>query len=44
MPKFVDVEGLFGGMEKLAYKIEHSWFPFFHKMRVPFLFSKHFRK
>jgi hypothetical protein len=40
--RFLDVEGLFTEMEELAAKIEGSRFPFFHKLRVPGLFKKHF--
>jgi hypothetical protein len=39
-----DIEGLFRDMDALAATIERSRFKAFHKLRVPFLFSKHFRK
>jgi uncharacterized radical SAM superfamily Fe-S cluster-containing enzyme len=41
--RFLDVEGLFEEMDALATKIEGSWFPALHKLRVPFLFARHFR-
>jgi uncharacterized radical SAM superfamily Fe-S cluster-containing enzyme len=40
--RFLDVEGLFRDMDRLAGKIESSWLAPLHKLRVPFLFSKHF--
>jgi uncharacterized radical SAM superfamily Fe-S cluster-containing enzyme len=40
--RFLDVEGLFSDMDRLAGKIETSWFPLLHKLRVPRLFARHF--
>ncbi|HYG67253.1 MAG TPA: radical SAM protein, partial [Anaeromyxobacteraceae bacterium] len=40
--RFLDVEALFPEMERLTHKIETSWFPAWHKLRVPRLFRKHF--
>ncbi|HSD21132.1 MAG TPA: radical SAM protein [Anaeromyxobacter sp.] len=42
--RFIDVEGLFGDLERLASKIERSRFRAIHKLRVPILFARHFRK
>jgi uncharacterized radical SAM superfamily Fe-S cluster-containing enzyme len=42
LTRFLDVEGLFRDMDRLAHTIETSWFPALHKLRVPRLFSKHF--
>jgi uncharacterized radical SAM superfamily Fe-S cluster-containing enzyme len=40
--RFLDVEGLFREMEELAEKIRTSRFSFFHKLKVPRLFTKYF--
>jgi hypothetical protein len=42
MTRFLDVEALFRDMDRLAWKIETSWFPALHKLRVTRLFAKHF--
>jgi 7,8-dihydro-6-hydroxymethylpterin dimethyltransferase len=42
--RFLDVEGLFQDLDRLAARIERSRFKALHKLRVPFLFAKHFRK
>ena len=42
--RFFDIEGLFGDLERLASKIERSRFRAIHKLRVPILFARHFRK
>ncbi len=39
-----DVEGLFRDMDALAGKIERSRFKALQRLRIPFLFRKHFRK
>jgi uncharacterized radical SAM superfamily Fe-S cluster-containing enzyme len=41
--KIFDIEGLFLDMDELADKIEHSRFKFYHKMKLPLLFKKHFK-
>jgi uncharacterized radical SAM superfamily Fe-S cluster-containing enzyme len=41
--RFLDVEGLFTEMEELSAKIESSPFGWFHKLRVPGLFRRHFK-
>lgn len=40
--RFLDVEGLFEEMDRLARKVETSWFPGLHKLRLPRLFARHF--
>jgi uncharacterized radical SAM superfamily Fe-S cluster-containing enzyme len=40
--RFLDVEGLFRDMDRLARTIETSWLAPLHKLRIPRLFSKHF--
>jgi uncharacterized radical SAM superfamily Fe-S cluster-containing enzyme len=44
LPRFFDVEGLFTDMEALAARMETAWFPALHKLRVPALFARHFRR
>jgi uncharacterized radical SAM superfamily Fe-S cluster-containing enzyme len=41
--QFLDVEGLFTEMNELAEKIGTSPFGWFHKLRVPGLFRRHFK-
>jgi uncharacterized radical SAM superfamily Fe-S cluster-containing enzyme len=41
--RFLDVEGLFQDMEKLAGQIETSRFAAVLKLKAPYLFAKHFR-
>jgi uncharacterized radical SAM superfamily Fe-S cluster-containing enzyme len=42
--RFFDVEGLFTDMEALAARMETAWLPALHKLRVPPLFARHFRR
>jgi uncharacterized radical SAM superfamily Fe-S cluster-containing enzyme len=41
--QFLDVEGLFNEMEELSEKITTSPFGWFHKLRVPGMFRRHFK-
>jgi uncharacterized radical SAM superfamily Fe-S cluster-containing enzyme len=41
--RFLDVEGLFSELDRMAAQVEGSWFRALHKLRVPGLFARHFR-
>jgi hypothetical protein len=42
--RFFDIEGILQDLDRLAATIERSRFPAIHKLRVPLVFAKHFRK
>jgi uncharacterized radical SAM superfamily Fe-S cluster-containing enzyme len=42
--RFLDVEGLLCDLDRLASRVERARFRGLHKLRVPFIFARHFRK
>jgi 7,8-dihydro-6-hydroxymethylpterin dimethyltransferase len=42
--KFIDIEGIFQDLDRLADRIQRSRFKALHTLRVPFVFMRHFRK